>query len=127
MKSYKLFISLAALFGLTAVIIGALSAHAIENGLSVAAVRQLNTGLKYQFYHVAALLAVGILASLHHNSDSIRLKISGTAFLLGILLFSGSLYFYAITGNELFGKVTPVGGFCFILGWLFLFLFSFRK
>ncbi len=127
MKTYKIFIGLAALLGLTAVVIGALSAHAIERGLSADAIQRIDTGLKYQFYHVAALLSVGILASLHRNFESITLKISGIAFLLGIILFSGSLYSYAITGNELFGKITPFGGLSLILGWLFLFFFSLRK
>ena len=127
MKSYKIFIGLAALFGLAAVVIGALGAHAIERGLSAEAVQRIDTGLKYQFHHVAALLGVGVLTSLHRNFDSLCLKLSGIAFIFGILLFSGSLYAYAITGNELFGKVTPFGGFSFILGWLFLFFFSLRR
>ena len=127
MKSYKIFIGLAALFGLSAVVIGALSAHALERGLSVEAIQRIDTGLKYQFHHIAALLSVGVLVSLHRNFDSLTLKLSGVAFVLGILLFSGSLYAYAITGNELFGKITPFGGFSLIFGWVFLFFFSFRK
>ncbi|MGK0271632.1 MAG: uncharacterized membrane protein YgdD (TMEM256/DUF423 family) [Cocleimonas sp.] len=127
MKSYKIFIGLAALFGLTAVVIGALSAHAVERGLSAEAISRIDTALKYQFYHLAALLSVGVLSSLHRNFDSLMLKLSGLAFIIGILLFSGSLYAYAITGNELFGKVTPFGGLSLILGWLFLFFFSFKK
>ena len=127
MKIHKLFIAFAALFGILAVIIGSLAAHAIEQGLSTEALQRLDTGLKYQFYHVTALLGIGILASLHRNAGSLLIKLSGLAFILGILLFSGSLYAYAITGNELFGKATPFGGISFILGWLFLFFFSFRK
>ena len=127
MKSYKIFIGIAALLGLAAVLIGALSGHAIERGLSVEAIQRVDTGLKYQFYHVTVLLGVGILTSLHRNFDSLALKLSGIAFILGILLFSGSLYAYAITGNELFGKITPFGGFSFIFGWICLFLFSLRK
>ena len=127
MKSYKIFIGIAALFGMFAVAIGAFGAHAIEKGFSTDALQRIDTGLKYQFYHIAALLSVGVLASLHRNFDSISLKLSGIAFILGILLFSGSLYAYAFTGNEIFGKLTPFGGLTFILGWLFLILFSFRK
>ena len=127
MKSYKIFIGIASLLGLAAVVIGALSAHAIDRGLSAEAIQRIDTGLKYQFYHVISLLGVGILTSLHRNFDSLTLKISGIAFILGILLFSGSLYAYAITGNELFGKITPFGGFSLIFGWLFLLLFSLRK
>ena len=127
MKTYKIFIGLAGLLGFSAVVIGALSAHAIERGLSLDAIQRIDTGLKYQFYHIAPFLSVGILASLHRNFESTMLKLSGLAFLLGILLFSGSLYCYAITGNELFGKITPFGGLSLILGWLFLFFFSLRK
>ena len=127
MKSYKIFIGFAALFGLTAVIIGALSAHAVERGLTAEDIERINTGLKYQHYHIAALLSVGVLASLHRNFESITLKISGISFILGILLFSGSLYAFAMTGNDVFGKITPFGGFSFIFGWIFLFFFSLRK
>ena len=127
MKSYKVFIGLAALLGIIAVVIGALGAHAIERGLSAESIQRIDTGLKYQFYHIPALLGVGILGSLHRNFDSVTLKISGICFLLGILLFSGSLYAYAITGNELFGKIAPFGGFSLIFGWLFLLFFSFRR
>ena len=127
MKSSKLFIGLAALFGLIVVIIGALSAHAIDEGLSTEALKQIDTAVKYQMFHIAALLSVGILDSLHRNHDATTLKLSGLAFVLGILLFSGSLYVYALTGNELFSKITPFGGLSLMLGWLFLFFFSFRK
>ena len=127
MKSYKVFIGLAALFGLSAVIIGALSAHAIDRGFTEEALQRINTGFKYQVFHIAALLSVGVLASLHRNFEAITLKLSGLFFILGILLFCGSLYVYAITGNETFGKITPFGGISFMLGWLFLFFFSFRK
>jgi len=127
MKSYKLFIALAALFGLLAVILGSMGSHLLDQTLSKEALEHIDTGLKYQFYHVSALLGVAILSSLHRNQDSSTLKISGFAFILGIILFSGSLYFYAITGNKQFSKITPFGGFSFILGWLFLFFFSFRK
>jgi len=127
MKSSKLFIGLAALFGLIAVVIGAMSTHAIDKGFSAEALQRIDTGLKYQMFHVAALFGVGILASLHRNHDAVTLKLSGLSFIIGILLFSGSLYAYALTGNELFSKTTPFGGLSFMLGWLFLFFFSFRK
>ena len=127
MKSYKLFISLAALFGLLAVIIGSLAAHAVDKGLTAEALQRIYTAQEYQFYHVAALLGVGILGSLHRNYASMLLKLAGLFFTLGVLLFSGSLYAYALTDNELYGKVTPLGGISFILGWFFLMLFGFRK
>jgi len=127
MKSYKLFISLAALLGLLAVIIGSLAAHAIDKGLTPEAFERIYTAQEYQFYHVAALLSVGILGSLHRNQTSILLKLAGLFFLLGIILFSGSLYAYALTGNALYGSVTPFGGISFILGWFFLMIFGLSK
>ncbi len=127
MKSYKLYISLAALLGLLAVIIGSFAAHAVDKGLSAEALQRIYTAQEYQFYHVAALLSVGILGSLQRNQASILLKLAGLFFLLGILLFSGSLYAYALTGNALYGSVTPFGGISFILGWFFLMLFGLSK
>ena len=127
MKTYKLFIALTAMLGLSAVILGSMSSHLLDQDLSKEALEHIDTGLKYQFYHVCALLGIAILSSLHRNQDSSTLKISGYAFILGIILFSGSLYSYAITGNEQFSRITPFGGISFILGWLFLFFFSFRK
>ena len=127
MKSYKVFISLAALFGLAAVIIGSLAAHALDKGLTTEALQRIYTAQEYQFYHVAALLSVGILVSLHRNQESMLLKLAGLFFVLGILLFSGSLYTFALTDDALYGKVTPFGGISFILGWFFLMLFGLFK
>ena len=127
MKSDKVFIGFAALFGLLAVVIGALGAHVIDKNLSAEALQRIETGLKYHFLHIAALLSVGILASLHRNFNSYTLKLAGLAFIIGIILFSGSLYAYAITDNEFYSKLTPFGGLSYMLGWLFLFFFSLRR
>ncbi len=127
MKSHKLFISLAALFGLLAVIVGSLAAHALDKGLTAEALQRVYTAQEYQFYHVAALLSVGVLVSLHRNQASTILKLAGLFFILGILLFCGSLYTYALTDNEIYGKVTPFGGISFILGWFFLMIFGLSK
>ena len=149
MKAHKLFITFAAFFGLVAVIIGALGAHATglnspEQGLqnlnsviasfcaqcssiSTESLTQINTAVQYQFYHVAGLLGVGILTTLHRNYGSLLLKLSGTTFILGILLFSGSLYANALISNPIFTKLTPLGGISFILAWFFLFLYALTK
>lgn len=127
MKSYKVFIGLAALLGLAAVIIGALSTHVIDQGFSQDALNRIDIGLKYHVFHVMGLFGVGILASLHRNFDAVTLKLAGLFFILGLILFSGGLYAYALTDNKAFSIITPFGGFSFMLGWLFLFFFSFRK
>lgn len=127
MKTSKLFLSTAAFLGLLAVIIGAFGAHVLEKNLTEHALQRLHTGVEYQFYHVFALLGVGILCSLHRNYDSLLLKLSGGAFILGILLFSGSLYAYALTGISKLGMITPFGGSAFMLGWLFLLIYALKK
>ncbi len=149
MKTHKLFIAFAAFFGLLAVIIGALVAHATDlnssgpglqslntilakfcaqcSNLSEQSLAQINTAVQYQFYHVPALLGIGILTSLHRNYDSLLLKLSGIAFILGILQFSGSLYANALTDNPFFTKFTPFGGISFIFAWLLLFLYALTK
>ncbi len=142
MQAYKIFIFFAALFGLLAVIMGAVSAHVIEQGLENNALLQslctqcsltekssdwISKGIKYQFYHLTALFGVGILISLHRNYESFLLKLSGFFFIIGILLFSGSLYALAITGNGSFAKAVPFGGVSFMLGWVFLLLYPLTR
>ena len=119
------FLTIGAAFGLLAVIIGAFGAHGLEKSLSPHALSRYHTGVEYQFYHVFALIFVGILKT--EKASSSLLKYSVIAFSIGILLFSGSLYLYAITGITKFGMVTPLGGLAFIIGWLLLMLFSYKQ
>ncbi len=119
------FLSLGAIFGLLAVIIGAFGAHGLENNLSQHALARYHTGVEYQFYHAIALLILGVISS--QNSITPKLiKFSGAFFIAGILLFSGSLYLYALTGNTKFGMVTPIGGLAYILGWFFLLVYAMK-
>ncbi len=113
------FLTAGALLGMLAVIVGAFGAHGLENLLSEHALQRFHTGVEYQFYHVAALLVVGILSTNHKQSPR-SLRFSGIFFVSGIILFSGSLYLYAITGKTFFGIITPIGGLCFIAGWISL-------
>ncbi len=119
------FLSLGSLFGLLAVIIGAFGAHGLEDSLSANALARYHTGVEYQFYHVMTLLVVGLLVSKHNTMPRI-LKLSGYAFVIGILLFSGSLYLYALTSITKFGMITPIGGLAFIVGWVCLLIYSFK-
>jgi uncharacterized membrane protein YgdD (TMEM256/DUF423 family) len=72
------------------------------------------TGAEYQIYHALALLAVGALAA---RQPSRAAQVAGWCFLLGILLFSGSLYVLTLTGITKWGMVTPFGGVLFLIGW----------
>ena len=118
-------LTLSAVFGLLAVLIGAFGAHGIENSLPEQLIARYQTGVEYHFYHSLALFGVAILASKSRFISS-WLWISAIAFSVGIVLFSGSLYLYAITGIYQFGMVTPLGGLAFIVGWGALMIFSLR-
>ena len=122
----NIFLALASLFGMLAVIIGAFGAHGLEGILTPHALQRYHTGVDYQFYHVAALLAIGILSSQHKTLPRV-LKLSGFFFITGIILFSGSLYLFALTEKTYFGMITPIGGLGFILGWICLIIYALRS
>jgi uncharacterized membrane protein YgdD (TMEM256/DUF423 family) len=99
------------------VVLGAFAAHGLKARLSEQMLGVFQTGVQYQFYHALALLLVGIMMKVMPAS---LLNYVAGAFFLGILLFSGSLYALALTGQKWFGPITPLGGVCFIVGWLLL-------
>lgn len=111
----KLFITLASLSGMLAVILGAFGAHGLRGKLDDYAMGVFETAVQYHFYHALALLAVGIIALSQPHTT--LLKSSGWLFLLGTLIFSGSLYILAMTGTKWLGAITPLGGLAFIGGW----------
>ena len=111
----KLFITLASLSGMLAVVLGAFGAHALKSRLDDNALNIFHTAVQYHFYHSFALLAVGVIAL--SQPQTALLKSSGYLFILGILIFSGSLYLMSITGVRWLGAVTPLGGLAFIVGW----------
>lgn len=111
------FLLIASVSGMLAVILGAFGAHGLENHLDAKMLQRFNTGVEYQFYHALALLMISIL---YKQISSNYLYHAGYAFMLGIVLFSGSLYLYVLTGNKSFAMVTPLGGLSFIVGWALL-------
>ena len=111
----KLFITLGSISGMLAVALGAFGAHALKNRLDDYALGVYQTAVQYHFYHSLALLAVGVIAlSQPHGA---LLRSSGWLFLLGIIVFSGSLYLLSISGIRWLGAVTPLGGLAFIAAW----------
>ncbi len=98
-----------------AVAMGAFGAHALKSRLDAYALGVYETAVHYQFYHSLALLAVGVIAL--SQPQAALLKTSGWLFILGILVFSGSLYLLSLTGVRWLGAVTPLGGLAFIGGW----------
>ncbi|MBA2561692.1 MAG: DUF423 domain-containing protein [Chitinophagaceae bacterium] len=127
---HKGFIKTAILLGALSVALGAFAAHALKQQVSDHAVNIFETGVRYQFYHVFALLAAGILYKEFPNRF---ISWAGILFIAGIILFSGSLYWLmyikgAVTpGYNWVGAITPLGGVAFILGWIFLFIGCFKK
>lgn len=114
----RIFLIIAAVGGFFSVVIGAFAAHGLKSILAPAALEVVNTAVQYQFYHSLALLLVGLW--LTHKPATPGLKAGGLAFILGGLLFSGSLYALALGAPRWLGPVTPLGGLCFLLGWLLL-------
>jgi uncharacterized membrane protein YgdD (TMEM256/DUF423 family) len=110
----KLFLSIGSMSGALAVMLGAFGAHGLKEKLSEKMLANYMTGVEYHFYHTLALLAVGLL-SMHFQSR--LLTGSGWAFVIGIAIFSGSLYVMALTGITKLGAITPIGGLAFIIGW----------
>ena len=116
-------IGVGAIFSGLAVALGAFGAHALKEKLSPYALDVFETGVKYQMYHALAIIAVGLLAS---RIDGPALRVSAYSFMIGILVFSGSLYTLAFTGTKWLGAITPMGGLAFLVGWISLALACFR-
>jgi len=114
----KLFIALGAGFAALAVAFGAFGAHALRARLSTDLLAVYQTGVLYHFWHALGILAVGIVA-LQFPANA-WLRAAGWLLAAGIVLFSGSLYALALTGERWLGAITPAGGLAFILGWLAL-------
>lgn len=112
----RLWISLGAASGFLAVAMGAFAAHSLSGRLSPEALGWVETGARYEIVHALALLAVAVLA-LREIRPSIVLAVAGWAFLIGTVLFSGSLYAMALAGWRELGMVVPVGGVGFLIGW----------
>jgi uncharacterized membrane protein YgdD (TMEM256/DUF423 family) len=127
---HKGFIRIAAITGLLSVALGAFAAHALKESIPGDALNIFETGVRYQFYHVFALLAAGILYKEFPNRF---IRWSGILFIWGIVIFCGSLYILTyikgapVTGYNWIGAITPIGGVCFIAGWLFLLLGCSKK
>ena len=122
---HKGFLKTAALLGLLSVALGAFGTHSLKGHISDLAVNIFETAVRYQFYHVLALLAAGIL---YASFPGKFIRWAGACFIAGIIIFCGSLYLLTyikgavIPGYDWVGAITPVGGLLFILGWLFLFI-----
>jgi len=103
-------------FAMLAVMVGAFGAHGLKQVLDAYSLGLVDTAARYQMYHAIALLIVGVISIIPQFSQR-WLNLAAVAFILGIVLFSGSLYILALSGIKWLGAITPFGGVAFILGW----------
>lgn len=94
---------------------GAFGAHALRDVLAPDSLEIYDTATRYQLFHALALVFIGVGSQ---QWPSKRWRLAGWLFAVGIVVFSGSLYALAITGVGWLGAITPVGGACFLGGWL---------
>jgi uncharacterized membrane protein YgdD (TMEM256/DUF423 family) len=112
----QLFLTIAAVFGGLSVAGGAFGAHALREKLSAHYLEIFDTGARYQMYHALALLLVAVLMSRLESLPN-TLLVSGWLFIVGIVIFSGSLYALSLTGVKSLGAIAPLGGLALMLGW----------
>lgn len=121
----KQLLSISFILGAIAVAFGAFGAHALREMVDEKAIQTWQTAVQYHFYH---LFAIALTAVLLKQGVNVWYKRAGYLFITGILVFSGSLYTMILlkatgaTSVNWLGAITPIGGVCFIAGWLFLFL-----
>lgn len=131
----RAFLVLGALLGLVGVGLGAFGSHALHGRLTPERMVQFETGVRYQLWHALALFAVVFVGSVRfppRGSSGFLIAVeggmawpaalAGCLFVTGTVLFSGSLYALALTGQRRWGGIAPLGGTCFILGWAALVL-----
>jgi uncharacterized membrane protein YgdD (TMEM256/DUF423 family) len=112
----RVFLTIAALLGGSAVGFGAFGAHALKERLSERSLEIFETAARYQMYHALALLLVGVLMSRSQVEETF-LTASGWAFIVGVVLFCGSLYMLSFSGIKWLGAVAPLGGLALMVGW----------
>lgn len=113
----------AAIIGFLCVALGAFAAHALKEHLIGAGQHQYELGVRYAFFHVLALMMTALARPV--ASHPARIDQAARFFVIGIVLFSGSLILLGLTGIKYFAFVTPLGGLSFLVAWVLL-IFSMR-
>lgn len=117
-------IQLGSLFMFLGVGLGAFGSHLLKSKLSAEYLEIFKTGVFYHFLHALALFIVAWLST---QSSDMKVQYAGIFFMMGIVLFSGSLYILSITEIKWLGAITPLGGLSFLAGWGLLFYSVFDK
>ncbi len=119
-----LWAQLGCVFAFLAVGLGAFGAHALRTRLEPDFQTVYETAVRYHFYHALGLFVVAWLAE---TRPSVWVSAAGSAFVAGIVLFSGSLYALALSGQRWLGAITPLGGLAFLAGWMLLLVACFKR
>ncbi|MFM9267385.1 DUF423 domain-containing protein [Tychonema sp. BBK16] len=112
----RIFLATAAIFGGLSVVGGAFASHALKDKLTDRALEIFETGARYQMYHALALLLVALILSRAEQSQTF-FAVAGWAFIVGTVIFSGSLYTLSLSNIKWLGAITPLGGVAYIVGW----------
>lgn len=112
-----------ALLAAFAVAAGAMGAHLLAKRLDEEQLKSFETAVRYQFFHALAVIVIGLLAAQWPEG---RWNWPGGFFLAGIVLFSGGIYAWLATGIRPLVHLVPIGGTCWIVGWLVLAVVAFR-
>lgn len=118
----KWFIIIGAINAFLSVALGAFGAHGLEGKIEPKYLETWETGVQYQMFHALGLVAIGIIAG--NVPASSLLSWSGWLMLIGIILFSGSLYVLSVSGIKVLGAITPFGGVSFLIAWVLLIVFA---
>jgi len=110
------YLVIGAISGCLVVILGAFGAHGLKDILDEYGKSIYEKAVLYHMFHTMAILVLGLIEKIQ---PEMHLSHAGWAFMLGIILFSGSLYILAITGLKSLGMITPIGGVFFIIGWIY--------
>jgi uncharacterized membrane protein YgdD (TMEM256/DUF423 family) len=114
----RLFLVCGSAFGALAVALGAFGAHGLRARLDTSLLHAFETGVTYQFYHSVALCVLGLWCrQLGRVTFPDAAVLAGAAFIVGIVLFCGSLYALALGAPRWLGPITPLGGVAFLAGW----------
>lgn len=124
------FLQIGSIAALLAVVLGAFAAHGLQSKISPDQITVFQTGVRYHFFHTFGIFIIALLLQKKENP---WLTKAAWSFVLGIILFSGSLYILScrewlgLVNWKWLGPVTPIGGLFFIIGWAFLFLANFKQ
>jgi uncharacterized membrane protein YgdD (TMEM256/DUF423 family) len=114
------FAKFGAILGALGIALGAFGAHSLKESLKLAGnFDTFETAVRYQFYNAFALIVLSLIAERTNNKFT---NWSGNLFIIGSVIFSGSLYLICFTGIKTFGAIAPIGGLCLIAAWLCMFI-----